>query len=286
MFTDQPVTPLHLETLLSFVRLYAGKRSLTREALRDIFQPASLTQNQLQSSEALKAAMDLQLVLETDAKLISPAKELTGKLPIDELLKAAIDELVLGRTELEPFFALFYSYMLGRNRNAFGKTREDWALEFNHDVFENKEQSNQFNSTKLTGLHRWFCYVGLGWYDQTDTFNCNPFYRIARRLPLIFGRSKRLDSDAFISSLATACPELDCGRIFMQANRRYDQTAMQCSLGLSHALVDLHYSQIIILHCPKDSAGWSIALASPSSDGKTLIGDRFSQVELGKGFAR
>lgn len=283
MFTDQPVTPLHLESILSFVRTYAAKRSFTRDAVKDIFQPASVTPNQTQSLEALMAAMDLKLVFEADDKTITPAKELTGKLPVDESLKAALDEVVLGSIDIEPYFALFYSFMLGRDQSVFGKTRENWVLDFNREVFDNKEQSNQFNSTKLTGLHRWFSYMGLGWYDQSGEFNCNPFFRIARKLPIVFAKNKKLESDEFFASLATACPELDGGTIFMQANRRYDPSAKQCSLGLSHALIDLHYSQMITLHCPKDSAGWSIALAGPPSDGKTLIGDRISQVELVKG---
>ena len=82
MFTDQPVTPLHLESILSFVRTYASKRSCTRDAVKDIFQPPSVTPNQTQSLEALKAAMELRLVLEADDKTITPGKELTGKLPV------------------------------------------------------------------------------------------------------------------------------------------------------------------------------------------------------------
>jgi hypothetical protein len=254
--------------------------------VKDIFQPASVTPNQTQSQEALKAAMELKLVLEAEDKTVTPAKELTGKFPVDEYLKAVLDDMVLGALDIEPYLALFYSFMLGRDQNAFGKTRDDWVLDFNREVFDNKEQSNQFNSTKWTGLHRWFSYMGLGWYDQSGEFNCNPFSRVARRLPVLFGQKKKLESDAFFSALSVACPELDGGEIFLKANRRYDPSARQCSLGLSHALIDLHYSQLIVLHCPKDSAGWSIAIAGPPGDGKTLVGDRISQIELGKGVSK
>jgi hypothetical protein len=283
MFSDQPVTPLHVESILSFVRTYASKRSFTRDAVKDSFQPASVTPNQTQSLEALKAAIEIELVSESEDKVITPNKALTGQLAIDECLKAALDEKVLGTLDVEPYFALFYSFMLGRDQNAFGKTRDEWAIDFNREVFDNKLPSNKFNSTKVSGLHRWFSYMGLGWYDQSGDFNCNPFSRVARRLPILFGQKKKLESDAFFSALSVACPELDGGEIFLQANRRYEPSAKQCSLGLSHALIDLHYNQLIILHCPKDSAGWSIAIAGPPSDGKTLIGDRISQVELVKG---
>lgn len=283
MFTDQPVTPLHLKSLLGFLREYSSRKSITRELVKDTFQPSSLTQNQTQSLETLKAAFDLGLILESDDKAISLAKTLSGNLAIDECLKVALDERVLGSLENEPYFALYYSFLLGLNQNVFGKKREDWVLDFNREVFGNKEQSNQFNETKLTGLHRWLSYMGLGWYDQSIEFQCNPFFRIARRLPLVFKERKKLESDEFMSMLSAACPELDGGSIFLQANKRYDPLAKQCSLGLSHALIDLHNSKQIVLHCPKDSDGWSIATAGPPSDGKTLIGDRISQVELGKG---
>lgn len=280
MFTDQPVTPLHLESILRFVRIYASERRVTRDAVKDIFQPPSVTPNQTQSLQALMAAMELKLVLEGDDKTIAPAKELTGKLPVGESLKAALDEMVLGSIEVEPYFALFYSFMLGLDQSAIKKTREEWVLDFKREVFGEKSQTNQFNLTKLTGLHRWLSYIGLGWYDQSGEFNCNPFFRIARRLPIVFAKNKKLESDAFLASLASACPELDGGEIFLQANGRYKPSVKRCSLGLSHALIDLHYCERIVLHCPKDSAGWSIAAASPPSDGKTLIGDRISEVEF------
>lgn len=282
MFTDQPVTPLHLVNLLEFVREYSF-RTLTRDIIKDAFQPPSLTQKQTQSIETIKAAIELGLIEESPDKKILATKALSGKKPIDECLKIALDEKVLGSLDIENYLALFYSYMLGLNHNFINKNNEDWAFCFNRDVFGNKEQPNQFNTTKLSGLHRWYSYMGLGWYDQTVIFNCNPFHRISRRLPWIFKEKKKLESNQFMSALSYACPELDGGEIFLQANSRYDLSAKQISLGLSHALIDLHYNGQITLHCPKDSDGWSIAIAAPPSDKKTLIGDRISQVEIGKG---
>ena len=149
---------------------------------------------------------------------------------------------------------------------------------------DNEEDENRFNSTKLSGLHRWFSYMGLGWYDQKDEFNCNPFERISRSLSKVFGRESKLECNDFMTALSRVCPELDGGEIFLQANQRYDRDAKQCTLGLSHALIELHSTKQLVLYCPKDSDGWSIASAGPTNDGKTLVGDRISHVELGKGF--
>ena len=80
--------------------------------------------------------------------------------------------------------------------------------------------------------------------------------------------------------LAQFCPELDGGEIFLQANkyRNYTPEDKQCTLGLSHALVDLHEDEIIRLVCPLDSRGWSIELAQPSRD-DTIKSDRITLIE-------
>ena len=280
MFTDGPVTPLHVESLIAFLRSQPS-RKFTRDDLRNSFQPSSITGSQTQSNDAIKASIDLGLVHEGSNKTVTLTANAKGKKTIALALKSALDENVLGNIEIEDYLALFYSYMLGLDEAALGKSREDWVLGFNRDVFDGKSQTNQFNKTKLTGLHRWFSYMGLGWYDQSGQFNCNPYERVARNLKAIFGKGKILDCDEFLDRLRNACPELDGGEIFLQANKRYDSGAKNCTLGLSHALVDLHLDGAIQLHCPKDSDGWSIAKAGPPNDGKTLVSNRISQVQIG-----
>ena len=288
MFTDNPVTPMHLESLLSFVRVHS-KKNLTRDIIKGAFQPPSLTDNQTQSNTAIRAAISLGLLIESDDKTIIPTKALSGKESIDECLKKALDEKVLCSLDVEKYLSLFYGFVLGLNQNVFEKTKDDWVINFNRDVckfvfIDNEEDENRFNSTKLSGLHRWFSYMGLGWYDQKDEFNCNPFERISRSLSKVFGRESKLECNDFMTALSRVCPELDGGEIFLQANQRYDRDAKQCTLGLSHALIELHSTKQLVLYCPKDSDGWSIASAGPTNDGKTLVGDRISHVELGKGF--
>jgi len=285
VFTHQ-VVPLHIESLIEFLQSFSP-RKLTREELKMSFQPSSVSENQTQSNNTIAAALELQLLEEKEDKslgLIEPYKK-KGE-PKTKLLQA-IETRVLNTTEVEYYFALFYSYILGLNNEipivASQGEGEAWATRFNRDVFNNIKQTNPFNKDKYGKLFRWIVYSGLGWLDPSNQFNCNPFERIKRSLKTVFGKSKKLECDDFLVALAEACPELDRGKIFLEANKKYDEGAKRCTLGLSQALVDLHVNGFLKLHCPMDSDGWSIALASPPNDGKSLASNRISQVELGKG---
>jgi hypothetical protein len=122
-------------------------------------------------------------------------------------------------------------------------------------------------------------YMGLGWYDPSGVFQPNPYFRLQRSLRTIFGKTKRLSIDEFMSRLASACPELDGGDIFKRSNKQYDTQARNCTLGLSHALVDLHLDDYIKLFCPQDSRGWSVESAEPPSE-EALKSGRIATVEL------
>src|SRR5262249_35566226 len=119
---------------------------------------------------------------------------------------------------------------------------------------------------------------GLGWYDTGGVFQPNPFERIRRCLGKIFAGEVKLTSEAFMQRLTEACPELDGGTIFKRVDQTYDPAAKVCTLGLSHALIDLHQDGWIRLDCPRDSRGWSIETAEPPSDG--LQSGRINTVEL------
>ena len=279
MFTDNAVTPLHIESLLTFMRANS-KHKLTKGDIKNSFQPAGIAEKQEQSTNAVNASIALGLLTE-NGKFLELSPNVKGKNSSADFLHDALDARVLCTKEVEPYLSLFYSYMLGLNEKAHDRNPEEWTSGFKRDVFENKPQTNQFNQTKYTGIHRWLAYMGLGWYDQSGIFNCNPYNRIRRCLSVVFGKVKTLACDDFLNSLAEHCPELDQGKIFLEANKNYDHGAKECTLGLSHALVDFHINGLVKLHCPKDSDGWSVALASPPNDGKTLVSNRVSQIELG-----
>jgi hypothetical protein len=232
------------------------------------------------SKATVRAALDLELAEERHGTLTlssSCKKEKNTRIAI----LSAFDEKVLANTEVEKYFALFYAYYLGLGRAVYRLAKqsgEEWAEQFNGDVFSGVLQENPFNRTKLTGLHRWLSYVGLGWYDPAGSFQTNPYKRILRVLPTVFSGNRKLSSDAFMSQLAEACPELDGGEIFRKANRDWKSADKQCSLGLSHALIELHEDGVIRLDCPADCQDWSLKEAEPPRD-DNFNGDRFASVE-------
>lgn len=286
MFTDQPVTPVRLEVLLDILKKYSS--GLKREVIYDLLQPTPLCDDSKKTASLQTVSAALQLGLaEEEKSVIKLTKEYDkGKSTKENILRAT-DQQVLGSLDIEFHLALFYSYYLGLNKLVYqflGYSREDWANHFNKDVFGNEPQSNPFNSTKHTGLDRWLSYLGLGWYDSSEHFQANPYERLLRALPTIFEKKSKLQGDGFMLHLAQVCPELDGGDIFLKANkyRDYILEDKQCTLGLSHALVDLHEDGIVRLDCPVDSRGWNIALAQPSRD-DTIKSDRITIIEyLGK----
>lgn len=288
MFTDNPVTPARLEILIETLRAYP--HGLARKEVYRLLQPEPLNSDVGSGSPAavsVKAALELGLAEESDSKLsLSPGcRRFKGH--TRAAILHAFDERVLPNSDVEKYFALFFAYYLGLGKQVYerrAQNNQQWADEFNSDVFANEPQENPFNATKLTGLHRWFSYAGLGWYDPSDDlpircFQANPYDRINRALPAIFGRLRKLDADDFMHKLAVACPEQDGGKIFLQANPEWDAAQKQCTLGLSHALVELHQDGVVRIACPADSTGWNLGEAEPPRD-ENFLSDRFAAIEL------
>jgi hypothetical protein len=284
MFTDNPVIPTRLETLIDLLR-GLGSRKVSRAALCQLLQPEGLpgvTASSNQANDTVKAAMELGLVEDSQGriKLLFGANDnrTTRRIILD-----ALDIRVLSSTEVEDYFALFYSYLLYTDEpGATIKSGDEWARDFERDVFGGQRPNNPFNNDKYRALRRWMRYAGLGWHDSEDVFQPNPYERLLRRLPAIFANKKKLTGEAFMASLASDCPELDGGSIFKQANRQYDPKSKACTLGLSHALIDLHFDGVIRLHCAQDSRGWNIESAEPPNDGKTMQSGRIDLIELVK----
>ncbi len=284
MFTDGPVTPTRVETLLDLLRGLPPKKNIDRAMLYELLQPEGLSdvdpKKRDPAKDTVKASLELKLIEETDDKLIKLKFNRKDPRATTQILLEALDSEVLASTDVELYFAKFYSYILSLNKEGvINKSNDEWARDFERDVYGHRP-SNPFNKEKLTGLHRWMGYVGLGWYDSSEVFQPNPYERILRRLRTIFvGKAKQLTGDEFMFRLANACPELDGGDIFKQANKQYNAEVRICTLGLSHALVDLHLDGYIQLFCPPDSRGWSIEQAEPPSD-ELLQSGRIATIKL------
>ena len=280
MFTDSPAIPTRVECIVDLLRTY-GRREWTRAEVIGVLQPKGLpdlTPNSPQAAESLKACVELELVAESAGKT-----ELTDhdrKQSTRDIVRSAIDRRVLDSTDIELYYAPFYSYLLGLGRHANVKRQsQEWANAIAHDAPQVQGERNVFNGTKYTGLMRWYAYSGHGWFDPEGLFQVNPYERLLRRLPTIFDDNQQLTGDQFFKRVAANCPELDGGQIYRRVWPNYDDQNRTCSLGLSHALVDLHLDDRIRLHCSLDSRGWSIEAAQPPNDGKTLRSSRIDHVE-------
>jgi hypothetical protein len=281
MFTDQPTTPPRLEVLIDLVREMNG-RKLTSATAKDLLQPEGLpglSERSNQAAVTLSAARQLGILSEREDGQLVLAKA-RDRRPARDIVLEALDARVLANRDVEPWFGLFYAYLLGRDGAAAPGKGGQWEVDFNRDVLQGAPVTNRFNEVKYTGLRRWMRYAGLGWHDGSDIFHPNPYERLQRKLPEVFGSKRRLEMDEFMSRLGAICPELDGGALFREANRDYDDRTRECTAGLAHALVDLHLDRVLLLDCPRDSAGWSIAAAAPPNDGASLQADRVAAIEF------
>ena len=241
MFTDGPATPLRVETLVRLVG-DSTSRSLTRDSIKGLLQPEGipgLTGSSSQAFDALAAARELGLVVDDGQGFHLVNARLRRPVDARRLVLEAVDDTVLANDIVEPYFGLFYSFLLSLNASAAtARSPQDWATEFNRVVFGGERGRNPFNATKYTGLQRWYRYAGLGWNDPSGVFHCNPRGRLVRSLARIFEGGRVLECGAFMERLALVCPELDGGAIFLRADPSYALSRRQCTLGLSHALLE------------------------------------------------
>lgn len=269
MFTDQPVTPMRLEVLIDLISANA-RAKVSRKVVHELLQPDAVVgddASRVQAKETIRAAIELDLIREEEAAL-KPNFSKNAKSTRDIVLDA-IDNHVLSGTSVEPYFGAFYSYLLHLNEDgAVDREGVEWAVSFQRDVYQGRQTSNPFNPDKYTGLKRWLAYAGLGWFDPAGTFQPNPYFRLRRALPKIFGKKARtLSGNEFMASVAETCPELDGGRIYNEATRHIPVEPNRCSLGLSLALLGLHDDGLVKLHCPADARGWDISRARPKLEG-------------------
>lgn len=281
MFTDTEATPARVEMLLDVVRSMSA-RKLDAAVIKQLLQPAglpSLTSSSTQAARTIFAARELELIEEQSDGTIRATRSRDTRSARRAVVEA-MDDKILASDDVEPWFALFYAYVLGRDGSAPSDAGaiDQWVANFERDLFPVEKPTNRFNGSKYRGLRRWFRYAGLGWHDAEDCFHPNPYERVARRLPDIFGKDRELPIDLFLQRLSERCPELDGGHIYLKANTSRDRPARMLTLGVSHALIELHLDGALELDCPLDSDGWSIAKASPPRDSTHLKSDKISSV--------
>jgi hypothetical protein len=289
MFTDQPVTPRRVEILLDVLAEYGRPTPLKKEALFELLQPEALrdfnaraANPRSQAESALRAARELGLVEEKEEGwCLSDAYRVSRREDTRTQVLRALDARVLVSTDVEPYFALFYAYLLGLGARADEELDDEArASAFNRALGFGADTPNPFNATKLRGLWRWLPYTGLGWFDNREVFQCDPYERVKRALPTLFEHDERLDADVFMTHLARACPELDGGHLYRRANGDAPLGGKVMSVGLAQALLALHEDGVLVLDCPRDGRGWDLQAAEPAFDGHTLNSPRLDAVAL------
>jgi hypothetical protein len=283
MFMDQPITPTRVEAFVDLLRGLPQKR-MSIVGLKRLFQPKGLpglTTASQNLRQVVAAAKELELVREVEGQVeLSLASR--ERRPSKEILLAALDAIVLQRTDIEPWFSKFYAFLIARSdadaKAAPGQGAE-WEVRFNEEVLDNAQVVNRFNSTKYNGFRRWMRYMGLGWHDSADVFQPNPYERLRRKLTAIFLEESEIRAEEFMRRLALACPELDGGRTFLEVNRHHRPEQRECTGALAAALVELHLDGVLELDCPVDSSGWSLRRAVPPIVG-SIRSERFDRVRM------
>ena len=278
MFTDDQVVPTRLEFLIEL--LQKNPEGLARDWIYELLQPTSLNGgNHNAATATVSAALELNVATEVKPKKLIVLSKGLEKVSAREAILDAFDKRVLCSTAVEPYFATFYSFLLNNPERSLQAVHS--VPDYLEQTFGARRPANVFNETKLRGLFRWFSYVGLGWFDPQDNFQPLPYERLARSLPAIFSSKRKMNSEEWMKKLAANCPELDGGALFMEANRGWQESTRQCSIGLGNALLELEHDGLLKISRPADSAGWSIANVDPPTDYTSdRNGARISFIEL------
>ena len=238
-------------------------------------QPKGIvTTNKKFAEDTIKTALILGLVKETQS-LIS--LNFDSDQDAREEILTALESHVFNSTQVEPYFAPFYSFVLSEGDNNGITDNVIWVDKY-HNETGGRASNNPFNKDKLTHLYRWYMYTGMGWRDPLGVFHPYPYDRIKRKLHHIFKDKKKLMIKNFITNLGNTCSELDGGEIFIK-NKSKNMDDNSISLGVSQALISLNEDKVITLFCPKDSDGLSIEKALPDLKGE-IKSYRLSRVEF------
>jgi len=262
-FIDNPTIPIRLETLLEVIIFY-GKKKLNQKQIVNLLQPNGLPDLREKSNQAkdhLNAAMNLNII-EKDGDIYNLNKKIITN-NAKQIIIEACDKYILNDNEvndLEPYFAWFYSYLLGQNKEAKSGDGTNWEYDFNKEFFPEKKASNQFNNDKYIQFLSWYRYLGLGWRDPNNSLQPNPYERVKRTLPKIFEKLDEITIDDFMGKLAQFCPELDGGTIFIKANAKiWKKEDRVFTRGLGRAMYELHIDKVIELQGIKDATYfWNI----------------------------
>lgn len=260
MFMDQTATSNRLETLAKIL-ISKNMPPLDDTTLNSLLAPSSLPEYEsLHSKSVISAGKEIGLIsYRENSKKINKLTS-NGK-SAKEFLLEYLDKKILSETNIEPYFAKFYSYALSHEIPLTNNKESNVALtERAREDISGFKGANRFNEVKLGKYLPWYFYFGLTQANKKNNPTVSetyPYERIKRKLKDIFKSKKKLSIDEFMANLGATCSELDCGEIFCSVNSTQKSINKSITLGVSNVLVELHMNGYILLDCPLDSDGWS-----------------------------
>lgn len=157
--------------------------------------------------------------------------------------------------------------------------RETFADMVDNGLVGEDEDGRLMNTTKVVAWRRWLRFLGLGIAMPTPSVD---FPSPARRITIEIGRAglqpgTTLPAEEFLQALASRCPYLDRGRLFVQACERasFNSSQRELSAVLSCGLRDVEADGLISLNLSGDAAG-SISLAGDPA----ALGSSFTSVTI------
>jgi hypothetical protein len=217
IFNQANVTPRRLHTLLRLVAMQTG---ITSKQLGDLLQP--LEQEHSFARNALAAARYLRLVSQDEQDRVTLAVD-AGRIEKMGSYMGLIQQRLLGVTDSSAAnynFNLFTAWYATQGADVLSMSPKDMEAKFNTSLYSHVS-IREFNSTKYNGWRQWALFLGLGWARKRGHLeqlvpDCTR--RIAPLLPeLLPGDEQIIPFSSFADRLATRCPELDGGQLFLQA---------------------------------------------------------------------
>jgi hypothetical protein len=253
IISEAQVEPHRLRAL---VKLIVDLKEPSVQDVYNLLQPSALTTDQSAVRNTFRIAVDCELVTDSKKTRALVSAEQVETMTAFQLLMQ--QRLLRVTEEGRPNYRLnlYTAWYAVQNERVL---RELVTLghdgPFNSEVFPNASESDErrFNSTKLNGWRKWASFLGFGWIRRIGSASIlvpDATVRLRMSLDTLFQDGQRISFGRFMKQLATACPELDGGKLFdycWQASRGAEQRGNQVSLMVSTGLRTMHSQGVIKL---------------------------------------
>lgn len=247
LLNSAQVTPPRLHAM---IRLILRLQSPTRKDVIDLLQPSVLIADQSAAKNIYIAAVNCDIITEAPDKTLLLNGD-AAQLESMQGFQLYMQQRILGVTESyvpNYLFNLYSAWYIVQNERVLHFVDKDFETGFNEELFQDDELRT-FNMTKFNGWRTWAAFLGLGWPIKPGLSGRREILVpcASNRLKGVLTQLLPTDGQAikfsfFAERLATLCPELDGGSLFIQcweASRGREVRGNQLSLALSTGLRQL-----------------------------------------------